>query len=358
MKKVCFLIGNLSNSGGTERVTTLIANHLITTAKYEISILSLVGGKQSFFELNPKISIYSLNDKKVSFKSNYLNTVLKIRNFVKYNKINSLIVVDTIACIFTIPALFGLKVNHVCWEHFNFNNNNGVKIRDLSRNLAARYCNYIVTLTEKDKGWWQKGLKKINAEIISIPNPAPFSSQKNISYKKKNIVLAVGRLTHIKGFDMLIESWAKVHKQQPKWKLMIVGEGEERANLTNLILKYNLTECVELMGSTNEISKYYNEAKIFCMSSRFEGFPMVLLEAQSFGLPTVSFDCDTGPSEIIEHGINGLLVKVGDIDELAKKILNLMHLNETEYQQMASSSCENSYKYSVELITEKWLRVI
>ena len=358
MKKICFLIGNLNKSGGTERVTSLIVNQLAQEENYEVVILSLVDGLDPFFPLSSNITIFSIFEKKISFKKNFFTVIVKIRKFIKENCIDTLIVVDSISCIFTIPALYGLKTKHICWEHFNFNNNNGVKIRDLSRNLAARYCDYIITLTEKDKVWWQKGLKKINAKIISIPNPTPFSSQKSISYKKKNIVLAVGRLTHIKGFDMLIESWAKVYKQQPKWKLMIVGEGEERANLTNLILKYNLTECVELTGSTNEISKYYNEAKIFCMSSRFEGFPMVLLEAQSFGLPIVAFDCDTGPSEIIEQGVNGLLAKIGDIDQLAKNLINLINLNEIEYQNMASSSCENSYKYSVELITEKWLRVI
>lgn len=358
MKKVCFLIGNLSNSGGTERVTSLIANELVKQGAYDISILSLVDGKKPFFDLNSSISIYSLYDKKISFKSNFLTTVWKIRKFVQVYEIDTLIVVDSISCIFTVPALLGLKIDHICWEHFNFNNNNGVKLRDFSRKLAVRYCDTVITLTERDKNIWIENLKNINANIINVPNPCPFFIQNSKKEKNKKIVLAVGRLTHVKGFDMLLEAWVKVTRVMPEWKLKIVGDGEEKLKLFDFMNSNNLISHVELVGSTHNISKYYEEADIFCLSSRFEGFPMVLLEAHSYGLPIVAFNCDTGPAEIIEHNINGVLVDSGNITQLSNSLLELINLSTTEYEKMSENAIENSAKYTVNSIIKQWLNVI
>lgn len=357
MKKICFLIGNLNNSGGTERVTTLIANEL-SRQNYDISILSIITGNKPFFELDTNIGVYSLYKEAISFKKKFISTIFKLRQFVQQHQIDTFIVVDSISCVFTIPALYGLKVNHICWEHFNYKNNNGRKVRELARFWAAKYCDYIVTLTERDKKLWKKNLRKINANIISIANPTPFSAQKIISHKNTKIVLAVGRLTYVKGFDMLIESWIQVHKEKPEWKLVIVGDGEERLNLTKIIEKNNLGDCVKLVGSTNEVSKYYIQSEIFCLSSRFEGFPMVLLEAQAFGLPIVAFDCDTGPSEMVEHGLNGFLVKTGDNIQLAISLLKLINLNRAEYEDMSFYASENIEKYSVQIVANKWLSII
>ncbi|MEQ1150324.1 glycosyltransferase family 4 protein [Acinetobacter johnsonii] len=358
MKKVCFLIGNLSNSGGTERVTSLIANELVKQRDYDISILSLVDGKKPFFDLDSNIKIYSLYDKKISFKSNFFKTVWKIRKFVQEYKINNLIVVDSISCIFTIPALLGVKVNHICWEHFNFKNNNGVKLRDISRMLAAKYCDFIVTLTERDKNIWFQNLKKINANIINIPNPCPFISQNNSKVKNKKTVLAVGRLTHVKGFDMLLEAWINVIKVMPEWKLKIVGDGEEKKKLLNFINNNNLIDHVELIGNTNYINKYYEEADIFCLSSHFEGFPMVLLEAQSYALPIVSFDCDTGPAEIIENHVNGILVNSGSVNQLSIALLEVINLSDIEYEKMSKNALKSSVRYTINSVINQWLNVI
>ena len=357
-KNICFLVGNLSSSGGTERVTSLIANEIAEEDGYNISILSLVDGKTPFFDLNPLISIHSLYDKKISFKSNFLSTVWKIRKFLQEYQIDTLIVVDTISCIFTVPALIGLKIKHICWEHFNFINNNGVKLRDFSRKLAVRHCDYVITLTEKDKNVWLKNLKNIHAQIINIANPCPFPIQDYRKEKNTKTVLAVGRLTHVKGFDMLLEAWFQVNKLMPEWKLKIVGDGEDKLILSEFIKRNKLIESVVLVGNTNNVSKYYEEAEIFCLSSRFEGFPMVLLEAQAFGLPIVAFDCETGPAEIVEHNINGLLVESGNIIGLTDSLLELINLSNIQYKNMSSNAVKNSTRYSVNSIMKKWLAII
>ncbi len=165
MQKICFLIGDMSLSGGTERVTSIIANEL-AKRYYQVSILSLSNGVDSFFKLNESIGLYSLYSQKVSMKKNFIGCCFKIRKFVQQHKIDTLIVVDSISCIFSVPAIWGLKVKHICWEHFNFNVNLGVKFRDIGRQLAARYCDIVVTLTKRDKELWKAGLKKLMLKLL------------------------------------------------------------------------------------------------------------------------------------------------------------------------------------------------
>lgn len=354
MKKICFLIGSLDSSGGTERVTTLIANEL-SKKGYNISIVSLVDGKDPFFTLESDIQTYSLYSKKVSFKKNFMSVIWKIRKFVKSNNINTFIVVDSISCVFTVPALFGLSNKHICWEHFNYKVDLGISFRRVGRKLAARYCDSVVTLTERDKGYWIQGTQH-KSQITAIANPCPFPEQNYNKRDDKKTVLAVGRLTYQKGFDLLLESWIKVNKAMPDWKLKIIGEGEDRAKLTEFIRKHQLTESVELAGNTNNISEYYKEAEIFCLSSRFEGFPMVLLETLAFGLPAVSFDCDTGPAEVLRD-TGAILVPANDVNNLAISLIELMN-NEEQRKMISDKSKEKARVYQPENIISQWVDLI
>ena len=354
MKRICFLIGNLNNSGGTERVTSIIANEL-SKQGYDVSILSLYDGTNPFFELVPKIQTYNIYKKKISFKKNYIGVTWKIRQFVHKYKIDIFIVVDSISCIFTIPALSGLKVNHICWEHFNFNTDLGKPRRRLARQLAARYCDSVVTLTERDKAYWLKGTRN-KLQITAISNPCPFPAQEYIKEKNSKVVLAVGRLAYQKGFDLLLQSWPEVNKAMPDWELKIVGEGIDRQKLSEFIENNQLTDSVELVGNTNDVSQYYKQAEIFCLSSRFEGFPMVLLETLAFGLPVVSFDCDTGPAEILED-TGSILVPQSDINKLALSLIELMSDDEKR-QTISMKSKEKAQIYQSKNIINQWIDLL
>lgn len=358
MKNVVFLIGNLNSSGGTERVTSLIANEVVNYPNYNILVLSLIDGLEPFFKLDKNISIYSLYKDKISFKRNFLGVILKIRKFVQENKIDTLIVVDSISCIFSIPALYGLNIKHICWEHFNFKNDNGIYFRKIARTWAAKYCDYVVTLTKRDKSFWEKGIKKINAKIISIPNPTILTESKSTASLSYKVVLAVGRLVDVKGFDLLIRAWEGVSQREKDWVLRIVGSGEQEENLKKIVEKKQMQLKVEFIPSTPDINEYYRKASLYCLSSRFEGFPMVLLEAQSFGLPIVAFDCDTGPAEIIEQNLNGLLVQTGDISQLENALLTLINLNSVEYKKMSSHAFKSSHRYSIQSVAKEWLFII
>lgn len=356
MKKICFLIGNLNNSGGTERVTTLIANAL-AEKKYQVSILNLTNGRQPFFELVPSIKTYSLYPEKISFKKNFFGAVWRIRKFVTEHQIDTLVVVDSISCIFTVPALLGLEVKHICWEHFNFKNNNGVKFRDYGRKLAAKYCDYVVTLTKRDKELWEQGIKNIKAKIIPIANPSPFGVQENIPSLDYKTILCVGRLTHVKGFDLLITAWAKVAHQVPSWKVIIVGSGEDEMLLKQMAKDLGVDDSIIFSGQQKNIDTFYRQASFFCMSSRFEGLPMVLLEAQSYGLPIVAFDCDTGPRELVNIH-NGWLVEPDNIEKLSTTLLRVINLDDRSYNTKVKDSLLNIKNFSIESTVRFWEKVI
>ena len=352
--KILILGGNFNNAGGTERVGSMVANGLFE-AGHEIVVVSILHGNEPFFPLNEDIKIISLFDSSGRTLYRTPNIIYKLRELLKKEHIDLLIVVETMSVLFTLPAVLGLSVKHICWEHFNFNFDLGKKGRRLARQLAARYCDSVVTLTERDKQYWLEGTQH-KSQISTIANPSPFPTQEYNNQTNTKIVLAVGRLTYQKGFDLLLESWVEVNKVMPNWTLLIVGEGEDKIKLNNFIKRNNLNDSVKLVGNTNNIHEYYEKAEIFCLSSRFEGFGMVLIEALSFGLPIVSFDCEVGPAEILE-GTGSILVTQNDTELLALSLVNLMKDKE-QRKAIRLKSIKKAEVYQPESIIAQWIDLI
>lgn len=347
---ILFLAGNLNHAGGTERVGSLIANGL-SEAGHTIVMTSVSCGDKPFFSLNDDIKVTSLFDTPGRALYRTPLTIKRLRKLLKEENIDALITVESMGVLCSLPAVFGLPVKHICWEHFNFKSDLGKVGRRVARQLAARFCDSVVTLTERDKQYWLDGTKH-NNQITAIANPCPFPVQNNIYKESSKIVLAIGRLADQKGFDYLCQAWLKVAKYSPGWKLKIVGEGERRRELTQYITDNELTDSVELVGNTNNVKKYYEEAAIFCLSSRFEGFPMVLLETLSFGLPVVSFNCDTGPEEVL-NGTGALLVEPENTDALATSLIELIN-DEQSRSNIAVKSKEKALQYQIEEIIKHW----
>ncbi|WP_321156267.1 glycosyltransferase [Psychrobacter sp. LV10R520-6] len=247
-----------------------------------------------------------------------------------------------------------MKVKHIGWEHFNFDPSQGMSGSSIVRHLAARYCDSVVTLTERDKECWLKNTRH-KSQVIAIANSCPFPVQEYIE-KNKKIVLAVGRLHRQKGFDLLLEAWLQVTTVMPEWKLKIVGEGEERVQLTEFIEANQITESVELVGMTDNVGQYYRQAEIFCLSSRVEGFGMVLTEALAFGLPIVSFDCGPGPAEVLK-GTGSILVPENDVNQLALALISLM--KDDEQKKIISLRGKEKVEiYQPDNIISKWLNLL
>jgi len=354
MTKICFFCGNIGWSGGTERVSTMIANELVRNG-YSVSFISLFGESLPHFMLDSEIECMSLFKNKKPFKLILPNVVLRLRRLLKVKNINILIDVDTILSLYSIPAKFGLDIKHLSWEHFNYRSDFRMPTRKLARYLAAKYANAVVTLTKRDKGYWQEAIN-CNAKIVSIPNPTPFSHMDSNLVAREKIALAVGRLTEQKGFDLLLNIWSKVEAVDSEWKLYIVGDGEDKSKLESLMYRLRLKNA-EIKPFTNDVGKYYSSASIYVMTSRFEGFPMVLLEAASYGLPIISFDCDTGPDELIINQETGLLVPSNDLDEYSNKLIQLIH-DKNLRSKMEKKTIKEIKKYDVSIICNNWINLI
>ena len=215
--------------------------------------------------------------------------------------------------------------------------------------IVRRFDRFVV-LTEEDKGYWGD-----MPNIQVIPNAALFMADRYADMSRKRVI-AVGRLDYQKGFDRLIDAWQIVCTTGlfQEWCLDIFGQGEWKDMLKARIKEYGLQNSLHLNEPTKEIAKEYADSSMLVMSSNYEGFPMVMIEAMACGLPAVSFDFKCGPKDIIQHGVNGLLVKNGDIQGLADAMMHLM-ADEQLLQSMSSEARKVVETYSEEVVMRKWV---
>ena len=352
-KKICFFSGNISRNGGTERVSTLIANEL-NRRGYNIVFLSYEDGKNSYYKLDDNIKLYTLLERK--YNNYFLRKIMpyiRLFKFIKKEKVDIIIDIDVILSLYTIPVKLVCKIKNISWEHFNYYSQN-VKNRVKARKLASKFSDLIVTLNERDLNNYKNNLKNIK-RIEFIYNPATVKRE-NVTDLNNNIAIAVGRFTFQKGFDSLLEIWKKIEEKNSLWKLLIIGDGEEKEKLLNLINEYKLNN-VSILPFQNDIEKIYENSSLYLMTSRYEGFPMVLLEAQKKGLPIIAFDCETGPSEIVIDNRNGFLIEVDNKDLFVKKALSLMN-DEKKKENFSKNAIVDSGRFDVKKIVDKWENVL
>ncbi|SCP96230.1 Glycosyltransferase involved in cell wall bisynthesis [Anaerobium acetethylicum] len=353
--KICFFSGNITRTGGTERVSLLIANELASRG-YDISILSYENGEKATFEKEKEINLYSLHMENAKGKiKRKVFPYIRLLKFLKKEKPDVLIDIDVLLCLYSLPLKLFCKVKMIAWEHFNFSSNNGVKNRDRARVLAAKYADKIIVLTKADLEEYKKNLK-IKHSIDYIYNPTVGDSAKVNFDLRENVVIASGRLAYQKNFLELLEIWNEIEANHSDWKLIICGSGEEEAELKGYVNKQQLKNVV-FAGFVKNIENYYNKSKIMVMTSRFEGFPMVLLEGQKAGLPIISYDCFTGPSEIVIDGNDGFLIEQGDKETFVRKLDELMS-NEVELTSFSENAYQDSRRFNIDKIVDKWEEIL
>lgn len=217
--------------------------------------------------------------------------------------------------------------------------------------IVRRFDKFVV-LTHEDKGYWGN---LPNIEVI--PNAAMRVSESYSDVKHKRVI-AVGRLDYQKGFDRLIEAWELIQRtgEWTDWRLDIFGQGEWKDMLQQMIDEKGLQDTVRINKPTKQIGEEYVKSSLLVMSSHYEGFPMVMIEAMACGLPVVSFDYKCGPKDIIQHGINGLRVPDGDIKALANAMRKVMA--DEAYRRMLSQNARKVVDtYSEETVMKQWIRL-
>ncbi|TYB76239.1 glycosyltransferase family 4 protein [Bizionia myxarmorum] len=355
--KIAFVITSLT-SGGAERVLSTLANAFVET--YHVIIITLYD-VEPFYALNSRITRisckkqYNQNMNFVDSLSNNFSMVKGIYKIIKKEQIALAIGFMTTTNVYTILACKLAKIPCLISERTHPEYDPISNFWSQIRQKTYPYCSKLIIQTESIKGYFNNFLDANKLAVIKNPISDALLKLHDDSIVKKQIILSVGRLDPVKNQQLLIEAFAEMNTEN--WKIQIVGEGPLEPALAARIKQLNLEESVELIGSVDGIHEYYNLAEIFAFTSNFEGFPNALLEAMAFGLPCVSTNCPSGPSEVIDDGENGFLVPVGDKDMLKRK-LEILMTNPDLREKFGTAAKKSTAKYDTKNITKQWNKLI
>jgi len=350
--KVIFTIKNINYLAGTERVTSILSNALVERG-HEVGVISLIGaGEEPFYKFDPRVKLYYLAPPKDKHLFPYrdIRRSREMRKILLSEQPDCVIFVDSGRSYVNLPAAKGFPT--ITWEHLNIKACNGPK-RRLSRILAVKHTDAIVSLTKGDAADY---VTMFGAPVsICMPNPVTIDTARKCDLNNKR-VLAVGRLDDQKGFDMLLDAWAQIERREG-WSLRIIGNGKRERQLRDQISSLGIGESVEIVPPTKDMVSEYTGASIYAMSSRYEGLPLVLIEAMSLGLPIVSFDCEKGPRDIVVPGVTGELVPAEDVQGLAASLEKLMN-DPAKLKEYSKASVKESGKYDLDAIVTRWEELI
>lgn len=347
--EIFILINDITRHAGTERAVCNLANILIK--KHTVTIISRdTNAGNAFFPIDSKIQLIHLgadicHASTLQKLKKYFCMYKKLRELAKENA--SAVFIATISSVNALITLLGKNIKTIGCEHFNYD---AACLRQkVLRRIFYPRLDFVVCLTNEDA---KRYTFIKNNRLFVIPNSLSFECDIPSNCTAKRII-AVGRLTKQKGFDLLLDSAVLMKERIPDWHLDIFGDGEDKDVLLEKITRLKLQSFVSIKSPTKNIEQEYIASSLFVMSSRYEGLPMVLLEAQHCGIPAVSFDCQSGPSEIIAHGETGFIVPLGDVTALAEKTIELA-LNEEMRITFGKKAKENSKRFSTEDIEKKW----
>ena len=369
--KLVYITPALYMAGGVERVLTLKANYFAEHFGYDITIiLTERRDKPLFYPLSDKIKVINLD---INFEELwYCSFIKKVLVYLKKQRQYKKLLTAELMCIrpdITI-SLLRREINFINEIHdgsekigelhVNRANYRNFKTEDANwlKNLFARFWSHglvnhlkkldkLVVLTEKDREAWGE-----LDNVVSIPNPLSFvpSSASRLTEKR---IICVARYSHEKGIDLLLTAWKEVESQIDDWRLDVFGEGE-RSPYEQLIdnLGIDRARCA-LNERTTDVEKEYCNSSVFVLSSRFEGFGMVIVEAMACGLPVVAFDCPWGPRTIIKDGEDGILAENGNPIALAQGLISLMQ-DDDKRNMMSSKAQVHVRRFAIDQIALHW----
>lgn len=368
--KLVYCIAGTYNSGGMERVLANKANYWVCHG-HEVTIVTTdQQGRMPFFELDERIDCFDLG---VNYEENngksFWNKLVcypfkqwkhKVCLTALLKRLNADVVISMYCNEVSFIAGIHdgskkvLEVHFSRFKRLQYDRKGLWRVADawrgrMDEKVAKRFHRFVV-LTQEDKTYWGDlpNIEVIPNAIVSLPDkPAALKNPKAI---------AIGRYTHQKGFDYLIDAWVSVHRVHPHWQLDIVGDGECREALQKQINDNHLQGVVHLLPATNRVDEIYSGASLLIMSSRYEGLPMVLLEGLAYGLPIVSFACQCGPADVVTDGVNGFLVPQGNINLLSEKLIQLMG-DDVLRRQMGQAAREKVMRFTENKVMGMWMEL-
>lgn len=350
MTNIAITIGDISRSAGTERAVTNLANMLAESGSYAVTVISLYSSdsSQCYYSINPEIDVVHLGFARSGMARRlivYIKFIHSMNAIIRDKHID--VVLGTTHALNSLMLLMSREAKKIACEHMNYAA--CPKISGWIRKAVYPRLDAIVLLTEADSRHYDFIDSK---KKWVIPNSLSFTCDNPSTLVSKRII-AIGRLARQKGFDLLIKAAVLMKKEIPDWHISIFGEGEEKSELLNLMTSFNLVDFMSIHAPIKEIQQELLSSSLFVMSSRYEGLPMVLLEAKACGLPIVSFNCPEGPAEVVRHGEDGLLVEPENIEKLAESIVSLAQ-NDVQLKAFGRKAFENAKMFSSQIVFDKW----
>lgn len=360
-------------AGGAERTVVNLASHF-AKAKHEVVVVTIASHQADFFELNSCVRRLCLapqvdTSRRRGIAANYTR-LSALREIFKIEQPDIVIAMMTTSAILSIIAAVRLPIKVYCSER-NYPARKSVsRPWAVLRWLLYRYADGHIAQTKETAAWLKQhaGAKNINiipnSVVFPVPSFGPQVEPFSFVPKNRKVILAVGTKVHQKGFDLLSMAFSQLAEGWPEWDLVILGIDSATdkmhgggGSVKRFARELRLVQRVHLPGRVGNICDWYKRADIFVLSSRYEGFPNVLLEAMASGCPSVAFDCDTGPRDIVQDGSNGSLVPAKNVNLLRKSLISLME-DDSLRKQYGRNGAKVRKTFSENKIMGLWAKVV
>lgn len=357
MKKIALVKWIIDGTDGGLKVSTNLANEL--SKVYEVHLISVISTEEIFFPLNNAVRYKNLSSEKISMSKNFVKAVKLLRTYIKKNNIEVLFGIGMTMNIVGIISTIGLSTKFISCDHTNSIVDIDTTMKKLQRYVGAKLADKIITLTTADRNNYIKKYKINSKRVDYIYNwidSIDVEKKYNLDSKK---LITVGRFHKQKGYDYLSKVAIKVLSRYPDWQWDIYGSGNDqiKQDLITELDKGGVLSRVHFKGNVKGTDNIYPDHAIYVMTSRYEGLPLVLLEAKQYGLPIVSFNCPTGPAEIVLNGTNGVLIDNYDTEQMRIKINELIENVELR-KKFSQSAILDTEKFTKDKIIQQWIDLI
>lgn len=348
--KLLYLTNGVSGCGGLERVLCTKTNFFIEQYNYDITIITInESNSKRFFSFHDKVNFINIDIDSENKIFRYIDYMRSVSSLVKSISPDIILVCDDGVKGVFIPTWLKTSATLIYERHAALDLNVKSKYLKYLMTKAAKKYDKFVVLTPNCKYEWGD-----HENIIVIPNPlSNFPLQKSqLNFKR---AICVGSLNHNKGYDLLIESLAIINNES--WRIDVYGYGDQDSLLEQAKEKGVSLDKLNFKGGSKNIEDEYLSSDFLILPSRTEGFGMVLIEAMSYGLPCIAFDCPNGPRHIISNKVNGYLAEPENIVDLAAKIKEMLSASEERKSMLSEKAIETSKIYSIENIAKKWQEI-
>ena len=364
MRKIVILVDQMHSHGGIEKLVAIKANYWSAVFGYDVTILSTEqAGKPIIYDLNNKVKFQDLaidfNRKKSYFSIinilKLLKNIVRLQQFILKKNPDFILVASHIPMTYVLPFLITGKAKTIKEFHYTkfYDSNQGIKNKLLIF-IESKY-EYLVVLSKEEQSFYY------SKNTVVIPNPIEEEvNEPLITLSQRPLVaIAIVRFAPVKQLESMVEVWEQFYKNHPKWELHLYGSigNEYYQKIFNLVHEKQLQSTIVFKGQTNEVSKVLQSARVLLMTSIQECFPMVILEANAVGVPVVSFDCPTGPRNIIHEAKDGFLIPVGDQNAFVNKLEQLSN-NTLLLDTLGNNAKQNASNYILSKVMNLWNTII